>query len=194
MELLRPILSKLELICQQPAISQWGGVQWGKPASSGTREDGWALQAVFWTWGYLVPVTQRAHSAVITSLWRRNHVTAAFWRHNHVISAWCVRWVIDFLFCTGEIYLSPWWLLISQQWVQNNIFLWTPGIFKFTPILQSRFFSVPGDPEHGASTAPGAGARECAKWVILEVTPLSSRLLEFFDWLAQQEAMLQDCG
>ena len=146
MELLRPILSKLELICQQPAISQWGGVQWGKPASSGTREDGWALQAVFWTWGYLVPVTQRAHSAVITSLWRRNHVTVAFWRHNHVISAWCVRWVIDFLFCTGEIYLLPWWLLISLQWVQNNIFLWTPGIFKFTLILQSRFFFCAGWP------------------------------------------------
>ena len=38
MEFLWPILAKIELICQQPAMSQWGGVQGGKPASSGVLE------------------------------------------------------------------------------------------------------------------------------------------------------------
>ena len=38
MEFLRPILAKMEIICQQPAMSQWGGVQGGKPASSGVLE------------------------------------------------------------------------------------------------------------------------------------------------------------
>ena len=38
MEFLRPILAKIELNCQQPAMSQWGGVQVGKPASSGVLE------------------------------------------------------------------------------------------------------------------------------------------------------------
>ena len=37
-EFLRPILAKIELICQQPAMTQWGGVQGGKPASSGVLE------------------------------------------------------------------------------------------------------------------------------------------------------------
>ena len=34
MEFLRPILAKMELLCQQPAMSKWGGVQGGKPAGS----------------------------------------------------------------------------------------------------------------------------------------------------------------
>ena len=38
MEFLIPILAKIELICQQPAISQLGGVQGGKPVSSGVLE------------------------------------------------------------------------------------------------------------------------------------------------------------
>ena len=38
MEFLQPILAKIELICQQPAMPQWGGVQGGKPASSGVLE------------------------------------------------------------------------------------------------------------------------------------------------------------
>ena len=37
--------------------------------------------------------TQRAHDALITSLWRKNDVTTSFQRHNYVIRAPCVRWV-----------------------------------------------------------------------------------------------------
>ena len=36
-------------------------------------------------------LTQRAHGAMITSLWRQNVVT--FWRHNDVVASY-VRWVI----------------------------------------------------------------------------------------------------
>ena len=36
---------------------------------------------------------QRAHDAIITSLWRQNDVSTSFWRHNDVIFASCVRWV-----------------------------------------------------------------------------------------------------
>ena len=32
------MLAKIELICPQPAMSQWGGVQSDKPASSGVLE------------------------------------------------------------------------------------------------------------------------------------------------------------
>ena len=35
---LRPILAKIKINCQQPAMSQWGGVQRGKPVSSGAQE------------------------------------------------------------------------------------------------------------------------------------------------------------
>ena len=38
MEFLRPILAKIELISQQPAMSHWVGVQGGKPARSGVLE------------------------------------------------------------------------------------------------------------------------------------------------------------
>ena len=38
MEFLRPILAKTALICEQPAMLQWGGVQGGKPASFGVLE------------------------------------------------------------------------------------------------------------------------------------------------------------
>ena len=38
MEFLRPILAKIELVCQQTTMSQWGGVQGGKPAISGVME------------------------------------------------------------------------------------------------------------------------------------------------------------
>ena len=33
-----PILAKIDLICQQPAVSHWGGVQEGTTASSGVLE------------------------------------------------------------------------------------------------------------------------------------------------------------
>ena len=38
MEFLRPILAKIKSICQQPAMSQCGGVQRGKSPSSGVLE------------------------------------------------------------------------------------------------------------------------------------------------------------
>ena len=38
MDFLLPILAKIELICQQPAMTQWGGVQGCTPSSSGVLE------------------------------------------------------------------------------------------------------------------------------------------------------------
>ena len=38
---------------------------------------------------------QRAHDAMITSLWRQNDVVMSFWRHNDVIIALCVRWSLS---------------------------------------------------------------------------------------------------
>ena len=35
---------------------------------------------------------QRAHDAIITSLWRQNDVATSFWRHNDATMASCVRW------------------------------------------------------------------------------------------------------
>ena len=52
---------------------------------------GWSLawtQASQWDMG-----TQRAHDAIITSLWRQNDVATSFWRHNDVVIASSVRWV-----------------------------------------------------------------------------------------------------
>ena len=39
-----------------------------------------------------VRTSQRAHDAIIMSLWRRNDVATSFWRHNDVIIASCDRW------------------------------------------------------------------------------------------------------
>ena len=38
--------------------------------------------------------TQRAHHAMIMSLWRRDDVPTSFWRHNDVIIASCAIWVV----------------------------------------------------------------------------------------------------
>ena len=37
---------------------------------------------------------QRAHDAIMTSLWRQSDVATSFARHNYVIIAPCVRWVV----------------------------------------------------------------------------------------------------
>ena len=39
--------------------------------------------------------SQRAHDAIITSLWRQNDVATSFWRHNDVICTSCVHWGND---------------------------------------------------------------------------------------------------
>ena len=39
-----------------------------------------------------IEVSQRAHDAIITSLWRQNDAPTSFWRHNDVILSSCVRW------------------------------------------------------------------------------------------------------
>ena len=44
--------------------------------------------------------TQRAHDAIITSLWRQNDVATSFWRPNNVNIASFVCWVVmSFVFC-----------------------------------------------------------------------------------------------
>ena len=40
--------------------------------------------------------SQRAHDAIITSLWRQNDVATSFRRHNDVIIVFCVRWFVVF--------------------------------------------------------------------------------------------------
>ena len=50
MEFLRPILAKIELICQQPAISQRGGVQGVSQPALGYWIGWLSARAVFWVW------------------------------------------------------------------------------------------------------------------------------------------------
>ena len=38
--------------------------------------------------------TQRAHGAMMASLWRRGDVETSFWRHCDVVFAPCVRWAV----------------------------------------------------------------------------------------------------
>ena len=50
----------------------------------------------FWCWSRNIldkldhVPSQRAHDAIMTSLWRQNDVATSFWRHNEVIFASCV--------------------------------------------------------------------------------------------------------
>ena len=49
--------------------------------------------------------SQRAHDAIITSLWRQNDVATLFWRHNDVIFASCARWDCGLVTPNGDIEL-----------------------------------------------------------------------------------------
>ena len=57
MEFLRPILAKIELICQQPAMSRPIGVKWVLSPAVGCWIGWLGADAVFWLWWDLVMVT-----------------------------------------------------------------------------------------------------------------------------------------
>ena len=52
MECLRPLLAKIELICQQPAMPELSGVQGGttEPASPGVQDRMAGAHGVVWLW------------------------------------------------------------------------------------------------------------------------------------------------
>ena len=59
--------------------------------------------------------SQRAHGAIITSLWRPNDVATSFGRHNDVIIASCARWVSTLLA------MCEWYPLVTDGFPSQTI-------------------------------------------------------------------------
>ena len=63
--------------------------------------------------------SQRAHDAIITSLWRQNYVATSFWCHNDVIIASWVRWVVNLAGLNidlGSCNCRELWLSCNASW------------------------------------------------------------------------------